>query len=101
MADKPILDRGESATKFDAENLQTDREKRRDGIPEEDIRKDDWAAEPASHGPAGNRASRTTQRRAGKPGKKGDTPVPAFNLTRDPVRAMGLPEGTAIRGVPG
>jgi hypothetical protein len=32
MGDKTIVNGGASVTEFDAENLQTDREKKRDGI---------------------------------------------------------------------
>jgi hypothetical protein len=40
-----MVNKGESVTEFDAENLQTDREKRRDGISEEEIRNADWGRE--------------------------------------------------------
>jgi hypothetical protein len=41
MREKTIVDDGASHTEFDVENIQTDREKRRDGVSEEDIRKAD------------------------------------------------------------
>jgi hypothetical protein len=47
MGDKTIVNDGASVTEFDAENLQTDKEKRRDGMSEEDIRKGDWGIKPA------------------------------------------------------
>ena len=47
MGEKKILNDGESVTEFDAENIHTDREKRRDGISEKDIRKGDGGAKPA------------------------------------------------------
>ena len=51
MGDKTILDDGASVTKFDAENIQTDKEKRRDGISEKDIRKSDWDGEKVPRDP--------------------------------------------------
>lgn len=56
MSDKnKVHDRNKpSAVEFDAENIQTDREKRRDGISEEDIRNADWGGEKGSHDPKGN-----------------------------------------------
>ena len=47
MDEKTIMNDGASVTEFDAENIQTDKEKRRDGISEEDIRKGDWGGKPA------------------------------------------------------
>jgi hypothetical protein len=38
MGDKTMVNDGASVTEFDAENLQTDKEKARDDIPEDDIR---------------------------------------------------------------
>jgi hypothetical protein len=51
MSDKPILNDGASVTEFDAENIQTDKEKRRDGISEKDIRKASGGMNHASPGP--------------------------------------------------
>lgn len=47
MGEKTIVNDGASVTGFDAENIQTDKEKRRDGISGEDIRKGDWGKKPA------------------------------------------------------
>ena len=47
MDEKTIVNDGVSVTEFDAETIQTDKEKRRDGISEEDIRKGDWGEKPA------------------------------------------------------
>jgi hypothetical protein len=47
MGEKTIVNDGASVTEFDAENIQTDKEKRRDGISEEDIRKGDWGTKSA------------------------------------------------------
>jgi hypothetical protein len=55
MSDKPILNDGASVTEFDAENIQTDKEKRRDGISEEDIRKASWGGNRPSSEPKGAR----------------------------------------------
>jgi len=42
MSDNTILDGSASVTRFDAENIQTDKEKARDGISGEDIQKASW-----------------------------------------------------------
>ncbi len=54
MGEKTIVNNGESATEYDAENIQTDREKRRDGISEEDIRKADWGGKKVPRDPKGD-----------------------------------------------
>ncbi len=41
MSEKTIVDDGASVTEFDAENILTDREKRRDGLLKDDPRKGD------------------------------------------------------------
>jgi hypothetical protein len=58
MGDKTILDDGASVTEFDAENIQTDKEKRRDGISGKDIRKADWGAKKAPSDPKANPRNR-------------------------------------------
>jgi hypothetical protein len=47
MGEKTMVNDGASVTEFDAENIQTDKEKKRDGISGEDIRKGDWGEKPA------------------------------------------------------
>lgn len=49
MGEKTIVNDGASVTEFDAENIQTDKEKRRDGISGEDIRKGDWGEKQDPH----------------------------------------------------
>ena len=65
MSDKTIVNDGASATEFDAENIQTDKEKARDGISENDIRKADWGVKKVPHDPKGNqrKAQETVQNR--------------------------------------
>ncbi len=54
MGEKTIVNDGESVTEFDAENLRTDKEKRRDGESEEDIRKEDWGVKKVPPKPKGD-----------------------------------------------
>jgi len=54
MGEKTIVNNGASVTEFDAENIQTDKEKRRDGISGEDIRKGDWGEKQDPHDQMGD-----------------------------------------------
>ena len=58
MGDKTMVNDGESATEFDAENIQTDREKRRDGISEDDIRKGNWGVKQTPSDPGADLRNR-------------------------------------------
>jgi hypothetical protein len=48
MDKKKVVKPGESVTKVDAGDLQTNREKARDGMSREDIRKADWGKKKSS-----------------------------------------------------
>ena len=58
MDKKKVVKPGESVTKVDAGDLQTNREKARDGMSREDISKADWGKKKSSQDPKGDAKKR-------------------------------------------
>ena len=58
MSKKTIVNDGASVTEFDAENIQTDKEKARDGLSEDDIRTADRGGNPAPSDPRADPGNR-------------------------------------------